>query len=136
MVLHGAATVRFATICGRRASNDAPEDQPVTGEEGGGARHFDRSLVFRREEGIVLRRVAGETILVPIRNRVADMRSVYSLNASAGEIWEWLDGQTPLGEIADRIVRDRDASREQVEADLAELVASLASAGLIHRVGG
>lgn len=108
----------------------------MTGEEGGGARHFDRSLVFRREEGIVLRRVAGETILVPIRNRVADMRSVYSLNASAGEIWEWLDGQTPLGEIADRIVRDRDASREQVEADLAELVASLASAGLIHRVGG
>jgi hypothetical protein len=84
-----------------------------TGTDG----RLDRSLVYARRDGIVARQVANQTILVPLQ----------------GAVWGWLDGETPLGAIADRLLQVYQVDKQVAEADLAELVGGLEQAGLIHR---
>ena len=48
--------------------------------------------VFCHDPNIVDRNIAGEVILVPIRNNVGDLESIYTLNETAARIWELLDG--------------------------------------------
>lgn len=95
-----------------------------------------RSPIYSRNEGVMRRVVAGETVLVPLREGLGDMRHVFSLNGPGGDVWEWLDGETPLGAVADRLMQVYRVDRDVAEADLAELVNALETAGLIRRVAG
>ena len=68
-------------------------------DEAGGA-------VYARREGVVLREVAGEHILVPIRRDVADLKAIFALNGVGLRIWELLDGARALdGVLAELVER-------------------------------
>jgi len=48
---------------------------------------------YEKEANMVAREIAGETILVPIRQSAADLQCMYSLNAMGSRIWELIDGE-------------------------------------------
>ena len=51
---------------------------------------------YQQDPSIVSREIAGEVILVPIRNNVGDLESIYTLNETAARIWALLDGDHTL----------------------------------------
>lgn len=46
----------------------------------------------KRREGVVLRHVAGEHMLVPTMTRMVDLENMFLLNATGARVWELLDG--------------------------------------------
>ena len=80
---------------------------------------------YRRDENFVFRRIEDETILVPIKDNVGDMGSIYNLNTMGAFIWEQLDGQRKLEAVKDKIVEEYEVSSRDAEADLSEFVTDL-----------
>jgi hypothetical protein len=76
--------------------------------------------VYKKSDSIVSRKIGDECILVPIRQDVGDLESIYTLNETAARIWELIDGETRVSEIKERIVDEFDAEPEQTEQDLKE----------------
>ena len=80
---------------------------------------------------MVFRKIAGEFFLIPVKGKIADMESVFSLTAVAEYIWDGLDGRKSLNEILDDVVDRFDVEREQAESDIREFIMDLMGAGLI-----
>ena len=85
---------------------------------------------FVRSEGLVFRQIAGEGILVPVSAHIADLRSIFRMNATATAVWRRLDGQTSVGEIVDQIVSEFDAMESDVTADVEQFLAQIEAEGL------
>src|SRR3954469_3583819 len=97
---------------------------------GGPARrqlNMDKRVFAHRGE-FALRQVGSESILVPIRNHVGDLDSVYVFTAVAARIWTLLDGNRDIDSIVDTICSEYDADPAVVRADLDQLLASLEAA--------
>jgi hypothetical protein len=93
----------------------------------------EAKAVYARREGVVLREVAGEHILVPIRSDVADLRAIFALNRVGLRIWELLDGATSLDGILSELLERFDVAAEEASADLRSFVERLSAAGLVER---
>jgi len=91
---------------------------------------MDRRVFAHRGE-FALRQVGSESILVPIRNRVGDLDSVYVFTAVAARIWSLFDGSRDVDSIVAMICSEYDVEADVVRADLDELVGSLEAADLI-----
>lgn len=93
---------------------------------------FETARVIRPRGEIVRREIAGETILVPIRGRTADMQSLFALNRTAAFIWERIDGERNIGRIHEEIVAAFDVDRDEARADLEAFLAEARSRGLVE----
>ena len=82
-----------------------------------------------------MRRVGREALLVPVRNRVGDLDSIFTLNETAIAVWEAIDGRTPVAGIVEKICDDFDVESERAAADAAEVVRTLVEAGLLEAAG-
>jgi hypothetical protein len=82
-------------------------------------------------EAVVSRRIAGETLLVPIRNKLGDMHRIYVLDSVGEFIWKKLDGKRRGREICEDVLSAYEVAGEAAAADLQEFLASLADANLI-----
>jgi hypothetical protein len=87
---------------------------------------------YCHDPNIVDREIAGEVILVPIRDNVGDLESIYTLNETAARIWALLDGERTLAEVRDTIVAEFEVEPADAEADLLELVGQLAAADAVR----
>jgi hypothetical protein len=95
------------------------------------------NLVARRYEkdpSIVYREIAGEAILVPIRRNVADMESIYTLDAVGAEIWDLINGERTLADILDVLLDEYDVEASVLSRDLGEFVEQLVSVGALRVV--
>ena len=88
--------------------------------------------VYKKKDDIVYRKLAGETILVPISGRLADMQMIFALNPVGEFIWEELDGSRTLQQIREDIQSSFDVAREEANADLEAFIAELLKEGLIE----
>lgn len=86
---------------------------------------------FKRQDNVVCRSIAGETILVPIHGTLADMQQIFILNEVAECIWSALDGTRSLREVRDLVVETFDVGACQAEEEIMEFVDSLVQNHLI-----
>ena len=91
--------------------------------------------VYRHASEVVMRRVGREALLVPVRNRVGDLDSIFTLNETAIAVWEAIDGRTPLGGVVEKLCGDFDVERDRAAADAADVVRTLLDAGLLESAG-
>ena len=91
------------------------------------------SRVHVRTGDFVLRRIADETILVPVSNEMADLDAVYTMGEVGRQIWEMIDGATTSHQIAQAIRERWKIDPDRAEADVNEFLASLEEAGLVTR---
>lgn len=82
---------------------------------------------YQKNPDIVYRKIADEMVLVPIRHNVADMQSIFNLNAVGKRIWELLDGKTRLKEIKEILITEFDITAQTLEKDLIEFIQQLES---------
>ena len=92
------------------------------------------SKVFRINQDIVSRTIAGEYFLVPVRGKLADMQEIFALNPVAEFIWKELDGQKNLQDIRTNILLAFDVERGDAEPDIREFITELLEAKLIGEV--
>jgi len=100
---------------------------------GHNVRTVDFAMTIYRHAGeVVLRRVGKEALLVPVRNKVGDLDSIFTLNETAIAVWESLDGRASLDHVIDRLCRDYDVNRERAAEDAGEIVRTLLEAHLLE----
>lgn len=80
---------------------------------------------YQKNPDLVFRKIADEVILVPIRQNVGDLESIYTLNKVAARIWELVDGKMKVKDIKDKIVEEFEISSEEAEKDLNEFLQKL-----------
>jgi hypothetical protein len=92
---------------------------------------LDKSYI--KDDNLMTRNIAGETLIVPIRKRVGDLGAIYTLNEVGARIWQLIDGKTSGGQIVEAIAKEYEVTGEAASKDVTDLLASMAEAGLIRR---
>lgn len=88
----------------------------------------DRYL--RRLPDAVFREVAGESFLVPVKGRLADLQRMFVLNRVGAWVWERLDGATSREDLLAGIVAQFEVDAQTATVDLDGFLAELSEAGL------
>ena len=86
----------------------------------------------QKDQNLVTRIVAGETIIVPIRSGVSDLENIYVLNEVGSRVWQLLDEAASVSQVVDAVCSEYEVSPEQAACDIGELLLSLETARLIH----
>ena len=95
--------------------------------EGVALTNVSNSSVYSKNPNFVFRKVAGEALLVPIRQRLDRVNSLYVLNETAAAIWDRIDGRASMADILDALTREFDVAPARLEQDAATLVNDLLS---------
>ncbi|HEX7192835.1 MAG TPA: PqqD family protein [Thermoanaerobaculia bacterium] len=74
--------------------------------------------------------------MVPVRNRVGDLDSLFTLNEVASRVWDLLDGQRSLDAIAETICAEFEVAPEVAAADIEELMRALEQVHLVELAEG
>jgi hypothetical protein len=88
--------------------------------------------VFVRSQSVVSRRVAGETLIVPIRGKVGDLASIYSFNETGSLIWQALETPKSLVELIEVVEVEYLVEREQAERDATRFLNDMLAVGLVE----
>ena len=91
--------------------------------------------VFTHNRNFVFRRIEDETILVPIKNHVGDLDSLFSLNPVGAFIWQHIDGSNSLSAILNLILSEFDVAADAANEDLIQFVDELREIGAVQPVG-
>lgn len=91
--------------------------------------------ILRPAGEIVRREIAGETILVPVRGRTADMRRIFSLNPTAAFVWERLDGRRRVADLLAELEAAFDTPPAGARADVEAFLARALEEGLLEEAG-
>ncbi len=79
---------------------------------------------FRLKNGFVLREIAGEFIAVPV-NPCGNSVGMIVLNPVSALIWQTLQTECTLSEIADKISSEFDVSKDEAERDIVDFLKEL-----------
>lgn len=85
----------------------------------------DLDNIYKKEDNIVYRQIAGEYILVPIKQRAVDLNCIYVLNEVGGLIWELIDGRKNVAWILENILAIYDADKDTLKDDLLVFIRQL-----------
>ena len=89
---------------------------------------------FVRNKNFIFRQIVEEMVLVPIRQNVADLDSIYTLNELGAFIWERLETPTSAAELQDDILEDFDVDAATVQSDLAIFMEELERIGAVDAI--
>src|SRR5271166_2516739 len=78
--------------------------------------------VYVRSLAVVSRRVAGETLIVPVRGKVGDLASIYSFNETGSLIWQTLESPKGLAELIRAVQQEYAVERDQAERDVKQFL--------------
>lgn len=92
----------------------------------------DLSKRYIPSPDIVVRKIEGETIIIPITAGIGDLEdALFTLNPTGLAVWEKLDGQNSVADIIEALLREYSASREEIEGDVLGLLKELYQKKLI-----
>ena len=83
--------------------------------------------IYAKNSNFVHRELAGECILVPIRQQLSEVNSLYVLNETGAALWRRIDGKRSVQAILTELSNEYDVTSEQLEKDLTKLIEDLLS---------
>ena len=93
------------------------------------------SRSFVADKGLVARRIADETILVPVSSRVGDLDSIYTLTEVGSRIFSLLqEAPTSLESIVQAVCAEFEVSPAVAAADARAFIEALVARKLVHPV--
>lgn len=90
-----------------------------------------RLCTYRHNGTVVLREIAGEMLLVPVRGRLAQLQRLFVLNPVAHFIWQTVDGETNLETIHGALLDTFEVDADEARSDLLEFVEGMREADLL-----
>lgn len=100
------------------------------------AKVSEAKKVYQKDGNMVARKIAGELILVPIRQEAGDLAYFYSLNPVGARVWELLDGQRSAADIAGTIVEEYEVDLERAAKDALRFLRRLEELEMVTCVNG
>jgi hypothetical protein len=88
--------------------------------------------LFVRSQAVVSRRVAGETLVVPVRGRVGDLASIYSFNQTGSLIWQSLESPKGFAELVSIVEQEYTVAHDQARRDVKQFLHDMLSADLVQ----
>lgn len=88
------------------------------------------------DQSYVARKIGDETIIVPLRAGIGDLRSIYTLNESGAEIWDMAGRGMPVDGIVESVCQHYEVSEEQAFQDICEFMDDLRVSGLLPDASG
>jgi hypothetical protein len=88
--------------------------------------------ILVRSQAVVARVVAGETLIFPVRDRVGDLASIYSLNSTASLIWKLLGSPRTLTQLAIAFAQEYEVEPEIVRGDVADFLNEMMAVGMVE----
>jgi len=88
---------------------------------------------YVRNPDFIFRKVVDEVILVPLKQNVADMDAIFSLNEVGAFVWDQLDDSKTLTDLKSAVFSEFDAEPETMEKDLVSFLQSMVDIGAIKR---
>ena len=89
---------------------------------------------YQRNPDYVFRKIVDEMVLVPIRQNVADMDCIYTMNGVGAFLWERIDGQATPADLQAAVVQEYAAEPEAVSGDVDDFLTELLAIGAIRRI--
>ena len=90
------------------------------------------ATVCVRSEDVVSREIEGDVIIVPLTAGIGDADDeLYSLNETGRSVWQKLDGQRTLSEVATALGHEFDASQAELEADVLGFAGEMVRRGIL-----
>ncbi|MDP8260003.1 MAG: PqqD family protein [Candidatus Gygaella obscura] len=83
------------------------------------------SKVFNKNKKIVARDFKKETILVPIFSDSDEASCIYSLNFSAGRVWQLINGKRSVKGIKKIILQEFDVNSKGFEKQFNQIIKEL-----------
>ena len=80
---------------------------------------------MKLKEGFVLRKIAGEDVVIPIGNNIADFNGVVRLNESAAFLWKALQKETTKDELIKSLIEEYKIDRELATNDVEQFINTL-----------
>ena len=94
---------------------------------------WDGAAVYARAEGVILRTIADEALLVPVQGGLADLQKIYALNGIGACIWQHLDGTRTLDDVLAVVLDRYEVSAGDARADMCAFIDSLSNSKLVER---
>lgn len=91
---------------------------------------------LQRPADVIARRVAGQTVLVPVTGQVGRLGEIYLLNDVAARVWELLDGSRDLASIVDAVCTEFEAPQERIRTDVLAFLEDLRAHALLPALDG
>ena len=89
---------------------------------------------YVRSGDVVTRVIGGELLIVPVRGKVGDLASIYSLNGIGATIWEALANPVSVKDLTGMIASQYEVTSDQAHSDLELFLAEMTTAGLVGTV--
>ena len=86
---------------------------------------------YVRSSAVVSRMIADETLVVPIRNGVGNLDSIYSFNPLGSDLWKLLEKEISLEEMCAWVTEHYEVTSDQALGDIREFVGELVGTGLV-----
>ena len=87
---------------------------------------------MRKKEGLILREVADQTVIVPTGQMVFDFNCLITLNPSARWIWDHLDESQSAETLTKEMAIEFNIDEATAGKDIEEFLAELLRLGLIE----
>jgi hypothetical protein len=88
--------------------------------------------ILVRSQAVVARVVAGETLIIPVRDRVGDLASFYSLNSTGSLIWKLLGSPRTETQLAMAFAQEYEVEPEMARRDVADFLDEMMALGLVE----
>lgn len=86
---------------------------------------------MRIKKGFVLRRVAGQAMVIATGEASRDFHGMVKLNETGCDIWQGLTDGLDEEQIVDRLVEKYEVDREKAAADTAMIIGCMKAAGFL-----
>jgi coenzyme PQQ biosynthesis protein PqqD len=91
-----------------------------------------KDTVCMPSDDIVAREIEGDIIIVPLVAGIGDADDeLYTLNETGKAIWEKLDGQKNLADIAKELSAEFSSNAGEIEADVLGFVSEMTKRGIL-----
>ena len=87
---------------------------------------------MRIDERFILRKIAGEYMVVPTGEKAGNCNGLILLNASGAFLWDCLQEECTLEELAWQMREEYEVSEEQARLDIGQFLTYLAKAGVLE----
>ncbi len=89
---------------------------------------------YERNPDFIFRRIVNEVVLVPVRQNVADMDCIYTLNPLGAFIWERLETPATVDDLQAVVMAEYDVGPDVAAADVVGFFGELEAADAVRRV--
>lgn len=86
---------------------------------------------MRLKDGFLLRKVAGEYVVVPTGDSMVDFKAMISLNETGAFLWEQLTSDKTEQQLVETLLGEYDVDSKVAELDVAEFVELLREKNLL-----